>query len=136
MLARVSHAITLRIGRTLLAAIAAVACGVASVDAQQLEADAPHFTPSIERIRAALQAQQPITSEGDGLDPAKPLFRLGVLTFVPPTGGKFIEVRLPIGDLVSRAAHSVAASQHRRAESAANAEVVKALADFQKTRPK
>ena len=35
-----------------------------------------------------------------------------------------------------RAAHFVAAAQHHRAENAAHAEVVKALADFQKAQPK
>jgi hypothetical protein len=37
---------------------------------------------------------------------------------------------------ISRAAHSVAAAQHRRAERAAGDEVAKALAEFQRAQPK
>src|SRR2546425_3564535 len=130
---------TLTVGRTLLAAFAIVASGVASVTAQQPEVGASPSSASLERIRAALQAQQPITRDGAGLlAPIKPdEFRLGVLTFVPPdTAGQFISIRVPIGDLVSRAARSVAVAQHRRAENAAHAEVVKALAEFQRAKPK
>src|SRR5262245_61583248 len=110
---------TLNFGRTLLAAIAVFACGVASVTAQQPEGDKPQTLASVERIRAALQAQQPITGDDASLfAPTKPNdFRLGVLTFVPPDiAGQFVSLRVPIGDLVSRAAHSVSAAQHRRAE--------------------
>jgi hypothetical protein len=54
---------TLTVGRTLLVAFAIVASAVASVIAQQPEAGvSPSFT-SVERIRAALQAQQPITRD-------------------------------------------------------------------------
>jgi hypothetical protein len=139
---------TLTVGRTLLAAFAIVASAVASVIAQQPEAGvSPSF--SVERIRAALQAQQPITRDGAGLfAPTKPdgvflerllehpvIFRLGVLTFVTPSAGLFIDIRVPIGDLVTHAARSVSAAHHRRAETLAHAEVVKALA-VQKAQPK
>jgi hypothetical protein len=132
---------TLTVGRTLLAAFAIVASGVASVTAQQPEVGGSPSSASVERIRAALQAQQPITSEATALvffAPTKPDgFRLGVLTFVPPdAAGQFISIKVPIGELVMRAAHSVAAAQHRRAENAAHAEVMKALADFQAAQPK
>jgi hypothetical protein len=135
---------TLTVGRTLLAGFAIVASAVASVIAQQPEAGvSPSFT-SVERIRAALQAQQPITRDGAGLfAPTEPdgvslerllkhpvIFRLGVLTFVTPSAGLFIDIRVPIGDLVTHAARSVAAAQHRRAENSSHAEVVKALAPF------
>lgn len=154
---------TLTVGRTLLAAFAIVASAVASVIAQQPEARVPpspsstqvsiplERTPftSIERIRAALQAQQPTDNGARLFDPTKPetmfldrllehpvIFRLGVLTFVTPSAGLFIDIRLPIGDIVTHAARSVGAAQHRRAEDAAHAEVVKALAVFQNTQPK
>jgi hypothetical protein len=48
----------------------------------------------------------------------------------------FIDIRVPIGDFVTHAARSVAAAQHRRAENVAHAEVVKALAEFQRAQPK
>ena len=138
---------TLSVERTLFAAIVVVVCGVASVNAQQSEAEAPPFTLSLERIRAALQAQPPIMSDGASLLALRTTacsaadvrqcteLRWGVLTVVP-CPGLFICVNVPIGDLVSNAAHFVAASQHRRAENAAHAEVVKALADFQQTQSK
>lgn len=157
---------TLTVGRTLLAAFAIVASAVAPRRAeaipppQQPEAGvSPSFT-SVERIRAALRAQPPIIRDGAGLfaptqpdgaffAPAIPdgafldrllehpvIFRLGVLTFVTPSAGLFIDIRVPIGDLVTHAARSVAASQHRRAENSAHAEVVRALAEFQKAQPK
>src|SRR5437870_3983876 len=115
---------TLPDGRTLFAAVVIVASCVASVTAQQPEAGASPSSASMERFRAALQAQQFITGNGGGLlSPRPDGLRLGVLTFVPPdAAGQFISIRVPIGDLVSRAAHSVAAAEHRRAENAARAE--------------
>jgi hypothetical protein len=151
---------TLTVGRTLLAAFAMVASAVASVNAQQPEAgESPSFI-SVDRIRAALQAQQPITPDGAGLfaptqqpttrdgvglsAPTQPdgvslerllehpvIFRLGLLTFVTPSAGLFVDIRVPIGDLVTHVARSVAAAQQRRAEKSAHAEVVHASAEFQ-----
>ena len=121
--------------RALFGAIAIVASGVAAVTAQQPEAASTPSSASVERIRAALQTQRPMTSDGAGLfAPTKQDdFRLGLLTITPPdTAGQFIAVRVPIGDLTSRAAHFIATAQHRRAENTAHAEVVKALAEFQK----
>lgn len=98
---------------------------------------------SIERIRAALETQPPDTAHL--FTPGKPdslfierlseqpvIFRLGVVTFVTPTDGLFLDARVPVGDLVSRAVHFLAAAQHRRAEDAAHADVLKALAVFEK----
>jgi len=129
---------TLTVERTLLTAIAIVASGVASVTAQQPEAGASPSSASVERVRTALHVQRPITSDSASLFVAKPDgFPVGVLTFVSPdAAGQFISIKVPIGELVSRAAHSVAAAQHRRAENAARAEVMKALADFQAAQPK
>lgn len=121
--------------RTLLLVTVAMFGSVLSVRAQR-----PEPSRSVERIRAALQSpQQPINSNGVPLfAPSKPdEFHWGILTFLPPdTPGQFVSVRVPVGDLVSRTAHSVAAAQHRRAENAALAEVVKALAEFQEAQPK
>jgi hypothetical protein len=122
--------------RKLLVVFAAVLAGVSSARAQQSE-PAP---ASVERIRTALQApQQPINSNGMPIfAPSKPdQFHWGILTFLAPdTPGQFVSIRVPVGDLVSRTVHSIAATQHRRAENAAHAEVVKALADFQHAQPK
>jgi hypothetical protein len=130
---------TLSVGRTVLAAIAVIVCGVASVRAQQTDGAASQDSPSLKRIRAALEVPCPIGGDGASLfAPTKPkAFRLGVVTFVPPdTAGQFIAIRVPIGDIISRAAHSISAAQRRRAEKAAHAEVMKAVADFQKAQPK
>ena len=121
--------------RTVLVVITALVGGVISLRAQQSEPS----SVSLERIRAALQTPQPITSDGVPLFvPIKPdEFRLGVLTFVPPdTPGQFVSIRVPVGALVSRAAHSIAAAQHRRTERAARDEVAKVLAEFQQSQPK
>ena len=154
---------TFTVGRTLLAAFAMVASAVASVIAQQPEAGVSPSFISADRIRAALQVQQPITLDGAGLfaptqqpitregvglfAPTQPdgvslerllehpvIFRLGPLTFVTPSAGLFIDIRVPIGDLVTHAARSVVAAQHRRAEKTAHAEVVHASAEFQAQR--
>jgi hypothetical protein len=111
--------------------VAALLGGIHSVWAQQPE----HSPASVERIRIALESPQPPLSI-DGVPffgPTKPdEAHWGVLTFVPPDSpGQFVSVRVPVGDLVSRAAHSVAAAQHR-AEKAAHAEVVKALEEFER----
>jgi hypothetical protein len=106
--------------------IAAMTGGVHSLWAQQPPA-------SVERIRIALESPQPPLNI-DGARPTKPdETHWGVLTFVAPDSpGQMLKVRVPVGDLVGRAAHSVAASQHRRAEKAAHAEAVKALAEFER----
>jgi hypothetical protein len=120
-----------RISTRLLVA-ACLAIGVtSSANAQQSEPP----DQLVERIRAALQSsQQPIT--GAGLSVVAPnapkTFRLGVLTFAPPdTPGQFVSIRVPVGALASRAAESVVAVRHRRAENAALAEVTRALIAFQ-----
>ena len=123
--------------RTLLALVVITLLGdVRVVGAQQSEPS----EASLERIRAALQGpQQPLTSNSVLLVvPSTPdEFHWGTLTFLTPdTPGQFVRVRVPVGDFVSRAAHSVAAAHHRRAERAAHAEVVKALAEFQNAQPR
>jgi hypothetical protein len=127
--------VTLNAARAVLVVIIALAGGVISVWAQQSEPS----SVSLERIRAALQTPQPITSDGVPLFvPIKPdEFRLGVLTFVRPDRlGQVVSIRVPVGILASRAAHSIAAERHRRTERAARDEVAKALAEFQQAQPK
>lgn len=124
--------------RTLLVVITALVAGVLSVRAQQSEPS----SASVERILAVLQRPQllpPIASDGVPLlAPSKPdVFRLGVLTFLPPdTPGEFVSIGVPVGALVMRAAHSIAAAQHRHAENVARDEVAKALAEFRRAQPK
>jgi hypothetical protein len=104
-----------------------------AVSAQQGDAPSP---VSVERVRAALlTSNQPPITGGAGpviLPTRSDEWRWGVLTFLPPNiAGEFVRVRVPVGALVSHAAHSLRAAGHRRAENAAHDEVVKALADFQ-----
>jgi len=92
---------------------------------------------SVERIRAALR--QPVVVGGTTIviAPKPHDFRWGVLTFVPPdTAGQIVAIRVPVGELVSHAARSFSAAQHRRAERAAHDAVAKALADVQNSQPK
>jgi hypothetical protein len=106
-----------------------------SVDAQQAEP-----SPSVERVRAGLlRSQQPVSISGLPLFvPVKPAeVRWGVLAFVPPdVPGQIVNIRVPVGDLVSRAAHAVAAVQRHRAEDEAHTEVTKALTAFLNAQPK
>jgi hypothetical protein len=122
--------------RLLLVIITALVGGDMSVRAQRSEPS----SASVERIHAARQSPQPPIT-GDGvplLAPTKPdVFRLGVLTFLPPdTPGQFVSIGVPVGALASRAARSIAFAQHRRAENNARAEVAKALTEFQRAQPK
>src|ERR1700736_5602097 len=124
--------VTMNAARTVLVFMTALVGGVISVRAQQSEPS----SASLDRMRAALQSPQPITITSDGvplLVPIKPdEFRLGVLTFAPPdTPGQLVSIRVPVGALASRVAHSIAAAQHRHAERAARNEVAKALVEVQ-----
>jgi hypothetical protein len=94
---------------------------------------------SLERIHAALARPQLVTTGAPSLfDGTKPDERhFGGLTFLPPdTAGEFVRVRVPVGAIVSRAARSVAASQHHRAETSAHDDVVRALAAWQQAQAK
>jgi hypothetical protein len=138
--AAMSH-VALNAARTALVVITALAGSVIPVWAQQSEPS----SASLDRIRAALQSPQLITITSDGVPLLVPIqpdgfpdeFWLGVLRFVrPDTPGLFVEIRVPVGALASRAAHFIVVTQHRRAENAARDEVAKALAEFQKAQPK
>jgi hypothetical protein len=141
---------TLSIGRTLLAATVVALCGAAAISAQEPDREASPFNPSIARIRAALETPPPMAGAGASLFPPRQPndFRFGVLTLAQPQPNDFrlgvltlmqcptlfICVNVPIGDLISRAAHSVSAAERRRVQNAARADVVNALAQFQKAR--
>ena len=57
--------------------------------------------------------------------------KLGVLTIEPATApGQVLRVRLPIGELVSKAARSLTAAHQRRREAATRREVEAALSAF------
>lgn len=106
--------------------IGALACPLSPVNAQQ--SDSPG---SLERVRVALQRPQSLTG---GLNPpALDERRIGPLTFAPPEArGEFVRVRVPVGALVGRLTHSIAAARHRRAERAARVEVASVRAELQK----
>jgi hypothetical protein len=129
MMVKMPQVMTSTTVRLPLFIVAALLGGVHSGWAQRSPA-------SVERIRIAMESPQPPLSIGGVplLGPTKPdETHWGILTLVPPDRpGQMMNVRVPVGDLVSRAAHSVAAAQHHRAEKAAHAEVVKALEEFEK----
>ena len=114
--------------------IAALAspCFLTVVKAQQVAA--PSSSASQERIRVALQQRQPSPLIVGPMVPIPPDGRgFGILTFLPPdTRGEFVRVRVPIGALGRGVAHSMAATQHRRAERAAREDVARALEEFRR----
>ena len=85
---------------------------------------------SVERISAALQRQSQISSSA--LTWTEPLpKKLGIFALVPPTEpGEMVRLRIPIGELVSKAARGVSAANQRRRETSARLEVQKALTAF------
>jgi hypothetical protein len=107
--------VSLNAARTLVVVFIALVGSVIPVWAQQSEPS----SASLNRIRAALQSPQPIAITSDGVPlfaPIKPdqfpdEFWFGALRFVrPDTPGLFVEIRVPVGALASRAAHSIAAT--------------------------
>jgi hypothetical protein len=105
----------------------------ASVQAQQMSDSSD--AELLLRVRAALTQQQLVTTGAPSLfDGTRPVERqFGFLTFLPPdTPGEFVRVRVPIGAIVGRAAHSVAAAQRHRSESAAHDDVLRVVAALQK----
>jgi hypothetical protein len=129
---------TLNAVRTLLVVITALVGGVAAIRAQESEQAEPSAA-SLKRIRNALKSPQHLVSSDVPLiAPSRPdEVQLGALTFVPPEApGQFVSIQVPVGALVSRAVHAIAAAQHRRAENAARDEVEKAFAEFQRAQPK
>ena len=85
---------------------------------------------SVERVSVALQRQSPLGSSAfTWTEP--PSRKLGIFTLVPPGGpGEMVRLRLPIGELVSKAAHSISAANQRRRETSARHEVRRVLSAF------
>ena len=85
---------------------------------------------SAERVGAALQRQSLLGSGAlTWADP--PPRKLGIFTLVPPEGpGEIVRLRLPIGELVSQAAHALSAAHQRRREASARHEVQRVLSAF------
>jgi hypothetical protein len=126
------------IARGVLTLVLVAVTSVAARAQDPAPEQAAPFTPSQERIRAALQQQAWISASQNLFAPAPSHdFHLGPLTFVSPdTRGQFVAVKVPIGELAMSTVHSVAAARQRRAERAAHAEVVEALARFHDARAK
>jgi hypothetical protein len=85
---------------------------------------------SVERISAALRRQSQLGSSALTWTEPPPK-QLGIVALVFPTEpGEMVRLRLPIGELVSKAAQGVSAANQRRRETSARHEVQKALSAF------
>ena len=85
---------------------------------------------SVERVSAALQRQSQLGSSVLTWTEPPPK-KLGIFTLVSPREpGEMVRLRLPIGELVSKAAQGVSAANQRRRETSARHEVQKALTVF------
>jgi hypothetical protein len=85
---------------------------------------------SVERISAALQRQSRLGSSVPIWTEPAPK-KLGIFTLEYPTEpGEMVRLRVPIGELVAKAAHALSATSQRRRETAARQEVQKALTAF------
>lgn len=85
---------------------------------------------SVERVSAALQRQSQLDS-GAVTWTEPPPRKLGIFALVPPEEpGEVVRVRLPIGELVSKAAQGISAANQRRRETSARHEVQKVLSAF------
>jgi hypothetical protein len=85
---------------------------------------------AVGRISAALQRQSQLGSSAPAWTepPAK---KLGIFTLVFPTEpGEIVRLRLPIGEMIARAAQGVSAANQKRREASAHSEVQKALTAF------
>jgi hypothetical protein len=126
-----------RVVRTICVASLVTGLMSASVRAQQPPSDSPD-AEHLQRIRVALT--QPLVTTGapslfDGTAPVER--HLGFLTFLPPdTRGEFIRVGVPIGAIVSRTTHALAAAQRHRAEKAAHDDVARVVAALEKSQIK
>ena len=85
---------------------------------------------SVERVSAALQRQSQLGSSVFNWTEPPPR-KLGIVALVPSAEpGEVVRLRLPIGELVSKAAHGISAANQRRRETAARHEVQKVLSAF------
>jgi hypothetical protein len=80
--------------------------------------------PPPREVSAAVQAQPKLVIKTEDLFPLTRPTRLGLFTVVPPqTNGEVIRVSVPVGELVSKAAHAISEANHRRAERKADEHV-------------
>ena len=80
---------------------------------------------------AAVQTQPKLVIKTEDLFPLTRPTRLGLFTVVPPqTNGEVVRLSVPIGELVSKAAHAISEANHRRAERQAGERVRDDLARF------
>jgi hypothetical protein len=117
-----------------IAVLAALACPYNLTAAKAQEVNSPSSSASLERVRVALRQLEPSPLIVGPMVPIPPdERRFGILTFLPPdTRGEFVRVRVPIGALIGGVAHSIATTQHHRAEKAAREDVGRALEEFRK----
>ena len=83
-----------------------------------------------ERIELRPQQPPPVLRGFDPVTTAKPT-TLGIVTLVPPTErGEMIRVRIPIGEIVSKAFKANSAARRRREEETVRREVERELQRF------
>ena len=108
----------------------------AAVSAEAQQSDPPSPV-SVRSVRIALQNLPPSTiwlpKVPQWVAPGPK--RWGLLTFVPPgANGGMVKIVLPVGQLVSNAAHAISNARLRRAEKKARDEVLRTLKDFEANR--
>jgi len=88
---------------------------------------------SLARIKAALESSAVTT-----LIPPEPRVKSwGPFSLVPPdTPGEIVKIRVPVGELAMKTAHTIAVANHERAERKARNEVARELQDFLARHPK
>jgi hypothetical protein len=100
---------------------------IAPVGAQQSD------QPVSESLKLALQKPQSfrllIPTDPPWITPQPTT--VGILTIASPDrNGEMLKVAVPVGELMTRAAHAISQVRYRRAEKQARAEVQRALQDF------
>jgi len=106
----------------LVSALLVFCAGVRPSDAQENDA------ASLDRIRAALAAT------ADSVKIVPPIKSWGGMTLVQPdiTGGQIVQVRVPVGEFVMKAARAVGNARYERAQWKAHEQVARELQDFLK----
>ena len=86
---------------------------------------------SLERIKAALSAPAGLTLP---IVVERPMESWGGITLVQPdvTGGQFVQVRVPVGELVMKAVRAVGNARYERAQRKAHEQVARELQEFLK----
>src|SRR5262249_5862325 len=113
----------------------AVGCFVVMTLSVPASGEGQQSTPpvSLESIIAALQqsSQPTLLIRSVNLAVDTPPTRLGIVTLVPPdTRSEVINISIPVGELITRAAQAVSDARHRHAERKAGERVMRRLQDF------